>query len=146
VYKIHWWASCSDTTMFELVLQLHCHFTVIVLFNFWVLHIRNTTAAAAAAVLWPLHRTTYISWHPQLRTGVFCCSKLLLHACPCWQQLVHSYYGENARVINSVTCTISVLSQNYNRKLCLSEFQMGHTCVHLNWVLDSWIPGIGDLV
>jgi len=21
---------------------------------------------------------------------------------------------------------------------CLSEFQMGHTCVHLSWLLDSW--------
>jgi len=41
-------------------------------------------------IFWPLYRTTCISQHPQLRTGGFCWSKILLPVCPCWRQLVHS--------------------------------------------------------
>jgi len=36
---------------------------------------RNTTTIA---VLWPLYRSTYISWYLQLRTGGFCWCKVLL--------------------------------------------------------------------
>ena len=44
---------------------------------------------------------------PQLRTGGFCCSKVLLPAWP--RQLVHLDQGEDARVLLSgVTCTVSV--------------------------------------
>ena len=38
----------------------------------------------------PLYRSTCVSYHPQLRTGGFCRSKILLPACPCWWQLLHS--------------------------------------------------------
>jgi len=56
--------------------------------------------------------TTCVSWHPQLRTGGFCWSKVLLSACPCWWQLAHSDYGEDARVLLSgVTCTIAAPSK-----------------------------------
>jgi len=38
-------------------------------------HIPTNAAAAAAAGLWPLYRTTCVSQHPlQLRTGGFWCS------------------------------------------------------------------------
>jgi len=33
-------------------------------------------------ILWPLQRTTYFSWHPQLRAGGFCWCKVLLPARP----------------------------------------------------------------
>jgi len=35
-------------------------------------------------ILWPLCRTIWLSWNPQLRTEA-----LLLPACPCWWQIVH---------------------------------------------------------
>ena len=41
------------------------------------------------SVLRPLYRTICVSQHPQLRTGGFCRSEVLLPACPCWWQLVH---------------------------------------------------------
>jgi len=37
-------------------------------------------------VLRQLYRSTYISWHLQLRTGRFCWCKVLLPACHCWRQ------------------------------------------------------------
>ena len=40
-------------------------------------------------ILRPLYRSTCISRHFQLRTGGFCWCKVLLPACPCWQQPVH---------------------------------------------------------
>ena len=39
-----------------------------------------------AAVLLPLHRSTCVSRHLQLRTGGFCWCKVVLPACPCWRQ------------------------------------------------------------
>ena len=70
-------------------------------------------------VIWPLYRTTCIGWHPELRTGGFCCSKVLLPACPCWQQLAHSYYAVDTNCclycicigrhcFSSVTCITGV--------------------------------------
>jgi len=41
-------------------------------------------------VFQPLHRSTCISRQPQLRTGGFQWSEVLLSVCPCWQQLAHS--------------------------------------------------------
>jgi len=56
-------------------------------------------------------RVTCVSLHPQLRTGGFCSSNVLLPACPCWQQLVHSDYTEDAIVsLNDVTYTVSELT------------------------------------
>ena len=40
-----------------------------------------------------------VSQHTQLRTGRFCSSKVLMPACPYWRQLVHSDYGEYARLV-----------------------------------------------
>ena len=60
-------------------------------------------------ILWPLYRTTCISQHPQLRTGWFCWSKVLLPAWRCWRQLAHSDEEWDARVLlNGVTCTVSI--------------------------------------
>jgi len=59
---------------------------------------------AVAAVVIVVYTSTCVSQHPQLRTGGFCWSKVLLPACPCWRHLAHSNYGENARVfLNDVT-------------------------------------------
>ena len=45
---------------------------------------------------------------PRLRTRGFCWSKVLLAACPCWRQLVHWDFGEDAGVLLSgVTFTMS---------------------------------------
>ena len=48
-------------------------------------------------------------WHPQIRTGQFCWSKVLLTACSCWQHPVHLIYGEDARILNGIAYTISVV-------------------------------------
>jgi len=37
----------------------------------------------------PLYRSTCVRRNPQWTTEWFCWSKVLLLACPCWQQLVH---------------------------------------------------------
>ena len=41
-----------------------------------------STFCITNTVLQPLYRTTCISWHTPLKTGGFCCSKVLLPACP----------------------------------------------------------------
>jgi len=52
------------------------------------------------AVLWSLYRTACVSWQaPELRTGGFCWSKILLPACPCWRQLVHSDWGGDTSLV-----------------------------------------------
>ena len=48
---------------------------------------KTLTSTTTTTILRPLYRTTYISRHPQLRTGGFCWSKVLLPTCPCWRQL-----------------------------------------------------------
>jgi len=50
----------------------------------------NTATTTTTTILQPLYRKTCINRHLQLRTGGFCWSKVLLPACPCWWQLVHS--------------------------------------------------------
>jgi len=60
-------------------------------------------------VLWPLYRTTCVSRHPQLRTGGFCWSRVLLPTRPCWWQLAHLDSREYARVLlNGITYIISI--------------------------------------
>jgi len=50
-----------------------------------------------------------VSWHSQLRTGGFCCGRVLLPVCPCWWQLVHLDWGEDARVLlGGITCIVSI--------------------------------------
>ena len=47
-----------------------CHCCITVLLADSVMFLTTTR------ILWPSHRSAYISWHPQLlRTGGFCCSK-----------------------------------------------------------------------
>ena len=43
----------------------------------------TSTATTTITILWALYRTTSVSRHPQLATGGFRCSKVLLPACPC---------------------------------------------------------------
>jgi len=74
--------------------------------------------ATTGTILQLLYRTTCVSRHPYLRTGGFCWSTVLLPACSCWQQVVHSDEGEDARVLSGVICTISVPSHH----LCALEF------------------------
>jgi len=51
---------------------------------------------------------TSVSRHLQLRSGGFFGCKVLLPTCSCWQQPVHSDYGEDAGVLlNSVIYTVS---------------------------------------
>ena len=59
-------------------------------------------------ILWPLYTTTCVSWHPQLRTEGFCCSKVLVPPCPCWWHLARSDEEEDAGVLLGVTSTASV--------------------------------------
>jgi len=46
--------------------------------------------ATTTTILWPLHRLSCVSWHPQLRTKGSCWSKMLLPAYPYQRQLAHS--------------------------------------------------------
>jgi len=56
----------------------------------------------------PVYRAACISWHLQLRTGVFCWHKVLL---PAWQQPAHFDLGEDAGVLlNSFIYTVSIPS------------------------------------
>jgi len=71
--------------------------------QYWIQLERITT------VLRPLCRSACVSRHLQLRTGRFCRCKVLLPACPCWLQPVHSGWGEDTGVhLNSVIYTVSV--------------------------------------
>jgi len=59
----------------------------------------------------------FMARHPQLRAGVFCWSKVLLPACPCRWQLVHSdaivvLSGVASLPSNSVPLTADVLLHN----------------------------------
>jgi len=80
---------------------------------FWSSHSYNSVKLLQSAhddnddtttttILRPLYRATCVSWHRQLRTGRFCCRNVLLPACPCWWQLAHSDYEEDARVLSGV--------------------------------------------
>ena len=61
----------------------------------------------------PLYRSACVNHHLQWRTRGFYWSKVLLPACPCWWQLMHLDWGEDAWVLlSSVAYTISVL-QHY---------------------------------
>jgi len=44
-----------------------------------------TTTSTSMTILKPLYRTACISQQPQLRTGGFYWSKVLLPSCPCWR-------------------------------------------------------------
>jgi len=59
------------------------------------------------SILRPLHRSTCISRHLQLRTGEICWCKVLLPACPCWRQPVHLDYGEDTGVLLNSVSTLS---------------------------------------
>jgi len=75
------------------------------------------TETTTATILWLLYRTTCINRYPQLRTGGLCWSKVLLPACPCWWQLVHSVYGEDARVlVNGVYLHLLPLPSNRHHR------------------------------
>jgi len=59
--------------------------------------------------------------HPQLRG--LCRNKVLLSACPCWRQLLHSNYGEYTRaLVNGFTYTV-FMPRNFSyliRVLCIT--------------------------
>jgi len=86
----------------------HMHKTQ--LFNGHFPAVHTTVHTTTGNTLLSSYRTTCASQHPQLRTGRFCWSKVLLPTCPCWWHLMQLHYGEDARVLNGVTCTISVPS------------------------------------
>ena len=46
--------------------------------------------STATTVLWPVYRSTCVSWHLQLRTGGFCSCKVFLPTCRCWWQPVQA--------------------------------------------------------
>jgi len=58
----------------------------------------------------PLRYTVQrVSWHPELRTREFNYSHILLPERPCWWQLAHFDYGEDAKVLLSgVTYIVSI--------------------------------------
>jgi len=96
-----------------------------------------------------INRSNCVNWHLQLRTRGFCWCKVLLHACPCWLQPVHSDYGEDAGVLlNSVICTVSIpwLSPHHQLKsldmpVCeirpLSSIRLTLTRLHSQCYHDS---------
>jgi len=61
---------------FSLIYNIPIHHTKwISTYYFSVIMLTTTTATT---ILWSSYKATCISWHPQLRTGGFCCSKVLL--------------------------------------------------------------------
>jgi len=58
--------------------------------NFQRHSVSTNIITTTTTVLRLLYRKTCIRRHPQLRTGGFRWSKVLLPTCPCWQQLVYS--------------------------------------------------------
>ena len=53
-------------------------------------HSHNVKYLLNTTVLRPLYRSACSSWHLQLRSGGFCWCNVLLPACRCWRQPVHS--------------------------------------------------------
>jgi len=72
-----------------------------------------------------------VSQYSLLKTGGFCWNKALLPACPCWWQLVHLSYGEDARILlNGVTCYLHHLNTfilHFSIKSVYYAVCMGHT-------------------
>ena len=64
-------------------------------------------------ILHPLHRSTCVSWHPSLRTGGFCWSKLFV-ACMSLLSVTSAFgIGKDARVLlKNITYTASILCKN----------------------------------
>jgi len=74
-------------------------------FPFWLSDNINKTKTN---ILQPLHMSSCVRQHSQLRTGGFYWSQILLPACHCWWEVVHSYYRKFTRaLLSSVTYTIS---------------------------------------
>ena len=48
-----------------------------------ILNPAHNATTTTTTVLWPLYRSTCVSWHLQLRTGGFCQCKVLLPLRPC---------------------------------------------------------------
>ena len=97
--------------------------------NHWTRQCRYSRMTTTT-ILRPLYRSTCISQHLQLRSGGFCWCKVLLPACPCWQQPVHSDYGEDAGVLlNSViyTTSIPLHSTTSRTQLLLLHDKQGYT-------------------
>ena len=46
--------------------------------------------STTTTVLWPVYRSTCVSWHLKLRTGGFCSCKVFLPTCRCWWQPVQA--------------------------------------------------------
>ena len=70
-------------------------------------------------VLQPLYRSTCVSQHLQLRTGGFCCCKVLLPACRCWWQPMHLDWGAQQ-------CCLHCLRTSW---FCWQEWHLIHkTC------------------
>ena len=63
-----------------------------------------------------------------IKTGEFYWSKVLLHECPHWQQLVHSDYEDTRVLLNSASCTISINMAIVNQK----KIRSGTNFCHFN--------------
>jgi len=59
-------------------------------------------------ILQPLYRATCVNRHLQLRTGGFCCWKVLLPACPCWWRT-----ASKNMVSRSPSCTSDFMISRY---------------------------------
>jgi len=73
------WHVNSSSGVATLVSELLCAISVLL---YLLLYFTNYYT-----VLWSLYGTTCVSRRPQLRTGRFCWSRVLLSACPCWWHL-----------------------------------------------------------
>ena len=52
----------------------------------------------------PSCRSSYVSRHPQIRTGGFCCINVSLLACPCCRHLAHSPISDTTLYSSSQRC------------------------------------------
>ena len=79
----NWWRKGWRNLYTDSPMSVLSHTSLVILRQ--LLKITTTTA-----ILRPLCRSSFVSRHLQLTTGGFCWCKVLLTACPCWQQPAHS--------------------------------------------------------
>jgi len=97
-----------------------------------------TNQTFLSTFLWSLDRTVCVSWNPKIPGRILLGGKVLPSICPCWRQLVHSDYREDARVIlSSVTYAFSELFNQRDLTVLNSYMNMSSSDVRLCTVVNS---------
>ena len=128
------------------VVQIRGHVSDMDIFIIYAYFVCYTACSVVSLVQFYSHyiRQPALVGTPPLRTGGFCWSEGLLPACPCWQQLVHSDWGEDAGVLLHCLRTWSVLhpfNGLFSRKTWISRYHKGKTSLDLYDSRDDGVLG-----